>query len=434
MPSASPAERGGSRLAAALGAALAMVGPACADDARAPGWRSRLQAAGLKLEGGYTAEVAGNRSGGLRRGEVALGEFDLRLLADGQRLFGVEGLSAYVHALRTDGGDPATLSGDAQGVSNIAAPPRWRLFEVWVQRNFAARRMSLLVGRLDLNAEFYRLNAAGLFLNSSFGIGPEFAQTGQGGPSLFPESAFGVRLEGRSGPLVLRTALLDGVPAAVPRADGSTGLHRPGDGALVVAEAALAWPFDRPADGMPRHRRGLGRAAAAAEVDTKLAVGGWHYSARFDDPARMVPDDRPLQQRGASGAYLIGEHSVWRDAAQPGRLARVFVQLGSGDRRVARFSGYTGGGVSLTAPFAGRPDDEAGLALASARNSPGYAEQQRTAGQPADAAETAVELSYLAALRPWLSAQLSLQHVRHPGTDPALQPAKVVQLRVEATF
>ena len=37
----------------------------------------------------------------------------------------------------------------------------------------------------DLNSEFYRVESGGLFLNSSFGIGPEFARSGAGGPSPF---------------------------------------------------------------------------------------------------------------------------------------------------------------------------------------------------------------------------------------------------------
>ena len=43
-------------------------------------------------------------------------------------------------------------------------------------------RFSALFGRYDLNSEFYRLQSAGLFLNSSFGIGPEFSLSGQNGP------------------------------------------------------------------------------------------------------------------------------------------------------------------------------------------------------------------------------------------------------------
>ncbi len=71
MPSASPTDRARSRRAAALGAALAFASPVWADaagSADAQGWRSRLQAAGLRLDAGYIAELASNRSGGIRRG------------------------------------------------------------------------------------------------------------------------------------------------------------------------------------------------------------------------------------------------------------------------------------------------------------------------------------------------------------------------------
>jgi porin len=46
---------------------------------------------------------------------------------------------------------------------------------------FSRERLSLLGGRYDLNGEFYRLHSAALFLNSSFGMGPEFSQSGPGG-------------------------------------------------------------------------------------------------------------------------------------------------------------------------------------------------------------------------------------------------------------
>lgn len=137
------------------------------------------------------------------------------------------------------------------------------MFEIWVEPNFVAQGASLLVGRFDLNAEFYRLPAANLFLHSSFGIGPAFGLSGRGGPSIFPESALGGRFELRPDPFVLRLALLNGVPVNVPRANGSMGLHRRGDGLLLVAEADLlvsAGAADSALDQPNRWR--LGRAAA----------------------------------------------------------------------------------------------------------------------------------------------------------------------------
>ena len=64
-----------------------------------------------------------------------------------------------------------------------------------------------LIGRYDLNSEFYRLQSASLFLNSSFGIGPEFSQSGLEGPSIFPNTSVGARFAIKPiEEIVLRTA------------------------------------------------------------------------------------------------------------------------------------------------------------------------------------------------------------------------------------
>lgn len=82
-------------------------------------------------------------------------------------------------------------------------------------------RWSFLVGRYDVSSEFYRLASTGLFLNSSFGTGPEFSQSGIGGPSIFSDTSVGARLLFKPSPnILIRTALMDGAP--VNRADGQT--------------------------------------------------------------------------------------------------------------------------------------------------------------------------------------------------------------------
>lgn len=425
-------------LAAALGWLCAVAGAqAAATDAAvpAPSLRQQLQGRGITLDATYTTELASNRQGGARQGTVRLGLLELRGQTDGERLLGLPGLSVTASVQRSHGSDPSSVVGDAQGVSSIAAPARWRLFEAWVEQNFAGRNLSLMVGRFDLNAEFYNLDCAGLFMHSSFGIGPELSQTGPGGPSLFPHTALGARLAWQRGPLTLRLAVLNGVPAAVPRADGRTGLHRPGDGALWVAETAFAGSDTaEDATATRRPRQVLGRAALAQARDSKLAVGAWHYSARFDDLARVDGAGQPLAQRGSSGVYLITEQLLWQDAALAGRRLRGFVQLGRGDNRVARFAAYQGLGLSLSSPWATRPDDELGLALAVAHNSAAFTEQLRAAGAAPLASEATLELSYLAALQPWLSLQVSVQQLIRPNTDPARATARLLQLRLEAAL
>jgi porin len=375
----------------------------------------------------YTGEFARNFSGGLRTGTVYLGLIDLTVRLDAERLFGLENTLVHFHAQRPHGDDPSALAGDAQGVSNIAAPGEWRVFEAWVERTFPAQRASLLAGRWNLNAEFYALDSAGLFLHPSFGIGPEFSQTGRGGPSIFPETAFGARAEWRAPAAVLRGAVLNGVPVAVPRADGSTGPRRRGDGLLYVGEAAWLPPADGDDADLTRSRRTrAGRAALSVERDTKLALGAWRYTGDFE---RLDGGSPP--QRGSSGYYLLGEQVVYRDPEIPGHRLRVFAQYGSGDERVWRFGSYLGIGAVMTAPFAGRPNDEAGVALARARHGTPFLAAEAQAGRVLPRAETSLELTYLVAVSGRLSIQPALQYIRNPSAEPGLRDAAIGLIRFE---
>ncbi|PYQ29750.1 MAG: hypothetical protein DMF57_16110, partial [Acidobacteria bacterium] len=167
----------------------------------------------------YDGAAFGDLSGGERRGTTYLGTLRFQLTLDGSRLAGVSGMTLFVEGLNIHGGHPSRFAGDAQGVSNLEGPARWMLNEGWIQQNLFDNQLSILIGRYDLNTEFYRLQSAGLFLNSSFGIGPEFSQSGRDGPSIFPDTSVGTRIAWKPARgVVLRTAILDGVP--VDRADG----------------------------------------------------------------------------------------------------------------------------------------------------------------------------------------------------------------------
>jgi porin len=53
---------------------------------------------------------------------------------------------------------------------------------------------------------------------------------------------------------------------------------------------------------------------------------------------------------------------------------------------------------------------------------------------PVNAAETSVELTWLAPVTAWLALQPDLQYVIHPDTETRLHNATVAQLRFELTF
>jgi porin len=373
----------------------------------------------------YTGQILGN-GGGERSGVVTLGLVGAQGTLRLHRLLGWRGAQVYLSVLGTYGGQPSDLVGDVQGVSNLEGPSSVWIEEVWLQQNLFADRLSWLVGRYDLNSEFYRLQSGALFVNSSFGIGPEFAQSGAAGPSIYPNTAVGTRVAFKpSSNSVVRLALLDGAP--VGRADGSSQIFAAGDGVLLVGEVALLVRPD--STGQPRERRfRIGRGMRRPYAD-KVALGGWYYTAQFPDLSETLPTGGPVLHQGSRGAYLIGDKTVL--SAGPGRtpMLTAFVQLGWGDGRVNQIGGYLGGGVALAGPFRGRAQDEMGLAVAAALNGSHYERAQTEAGLSA-AGETAVELTYLAQLTPWLAMQPDVQYVVHPGGTGATPNAFVAGLGI----
>jgi porin len=380
----------------------------------------------------YNGAAFANLGGGVRAGATYTSNLNLQVGIDGAALFGWPDTIGYLDALWLQGGLPSNFIGDAQGVSSISAPNAVKLYEAWVQRNFVGNHLSVLVGLYDLNSEFYTLQSARLFLNSSFGIGPEFALSGVEGPSIFPDTSVGMRIAFKPAEgVVIRTAVLDGVP--VDRPNGSRGIFEAGDGALIVGEVAFV---DRPqldARGSSRRLR-IGRQSNLGEYDQKVAIGGWYYTATFDDLSATQPNGQPVQHRGSGGVYAIADKLLFTDPANPARKLTGFVQAALGDYLVDRFGAYLGAGLTAPGVFASRAADELGLAIAYARNSSHYVTAQRTQGLPVTNAETAIELTYLVQVSSWLAIQPDLQYVVTPNTTPTLPNAWAFQVRFEMSF
>ena len=413
------------RVASAMLVVMAGVAPAAgAQDVAADSGMPPVVTAALA----YTGELVGDVAGGVRRDATFAGAGGVQVTLTLQRLVGWRGVSLFVFVLGTHGGAPSDLVGDVQGVSNLQAPATVRLEEAWLQQNLFGNRLSWLVGRYDLNTEFYRFQSGALFINSSFGIGPEFALSGVAGPSIFPTTAVGTRIDFKPSPnTALRAAVLNGAP--VDRPGGGARIFAPGDGALLVGEAAL---LSRPGTArVPRNRRfRIGRGQARPDA-AKIALGGWYYTARFSDLSDTLRSGAPVRHRGSGGMYLLGDLTVWvAGQGNPGALT-AFTQLGLGDSRVNQIGSYVGGGLTLTAPIASRAQDELGLAVAAALNGSHFERAQRVAGTTT-ATETTVELTYRAQLGTWLGVQADVQYVIHPGgtraTRNAVVPGVLIQV------
>jgi len=381
----------------------------------------------------YDGDVGTVTQGGQSQGTVYTGLLHLRLRWIVPTASAWRGTSAFLDVRNIHGGHLAELAGDAQGVSNLDGPDSSAVHELWIQHNFQWSGVSLLGGIYDLNSEFDRVQAAGLFLNSSFGVTPEFAESGDTGPSIYPRTAAALRFAFRpwNGAL-LRAALVDG--SSLERTDGSHALFKRGDGTLQVIEWSMLRRPDATGD-EPLAPRIFGRFAPLPTYEDKVAIGAWHYSKRFAEAGAAEDDvDGTVTHHSSEGAYVIGEWRIFGRGADAKKRISGFAQLGFASPSTNRFSSYAGAGLVATGWLFGQDADQVGISVASAQEGSTYRRNASIAGVQPAKAETTWELSYLRQLKSWLTLEPDIQFVNHPNADAARRGALVLQLRSEITI
>jgi porin len=369
------------------------------------GMRSALEQRGVDIEAVLTLDAMENLRGGVNRSGTVLGNADLTFTADTAGAGWWEDGTFFLYLLGdfNFGGLLTDKVGDLQGTSNIEADPAVKVYEAWYEHRFFEGRLSLLAGLHDFNSEFDVLEYASNFINSSFGISPDISQVG---PSIFPTTALALRLRARPTPgSYLLAAVYDGVPGD-PELPQRTHLRlSEHDGVFTALEAGLT----RDEPGSPGY--------------FKLGAGGWILTARVDDFTGQSHDFN-------HGFYLIGEKTLFPEG-DDGQGLGAFVQFGLADPHRNQIGSYWGAGLRYTGLIPGRDQDVAGLAVASARNGKHFLRFTRDSGMsPAEHAETVIEGTYQAVVRPWLLVQPDVQYVINPGTDPTLGNALVAGVRL----
>lgn len=314
------------------------------------GLRTRLADHGLVFEVAYTGDTIGTTAGGLGTGTVYLGNLDMTLTLHTWELMDWDLGTFFAYGLVDHGGKPSTLVGDAQVTDNIEAPTAAKLLELWWQRAFLDLRLPVLPGLYDVNSEFYVVDSAELFRNSSFGIGPELALSGRNGPSILLDTSLAVRLEAE--PIrgyTITAAVMDGDPG------GGAGTHihlREGDGVFFIAQVSRHWSREeedeeddlRGPGPEPTRRRRVGRTIDQSPDYLRLTVGTWMYSAPRTDLGASAVTGRMVTKTIHPGLYVLAEFDATVLSRLDARGLSAFLQLGFGDGDASHFVGYKGAG------------------------------------------------------------------------------------------
>ncbi|MFM2411056.1 MAG: hypothetical protein RL481_1884 [Pseudomonadota bacterium] len=356
---------------------------------------------GVSVELGYTAELLG---GGGRSNPTYVDNLDVIVEArTGETKF-------HLYGLYNNGRDFSgrrfprgfVASNIETGVKAV------RLYEAWVEQGFAGGGASVLAGLYDYNSEFDALGASAIFLNPIHGIGNDIAQAGENGPSIFPVTSLGVRVQVKpSDTLTVRAAVLDGVSGDPARPRRTAIKLGKGDGAFIAFEADKT----------------IG--------DWRLMAGYWGYTAQFEDGLASAVAGASVRRRGNQGLYLRGEGLV--AGAKEGKGADAFFRLGRANGRFNEIGLMATTGFHFRAPFAGRPDDAAGLAVSWSSSATRARSLQSRLGEPITRDEWGFEATYAFKITDWLTLQPDLQYVINPAFERG-RKAVVGGLRISTSW
>ncbi|TAM05335.1 MAG: carbohydrate porin [Paraburkholderia sp.] len=417
------------------------------------GLRTLLGNYGVTFTAQETSELYGNFSGGTSKGASYNGATQFGLNVDTGKAFGLKGGTFFVDALQIHGhGITAARLNALQTVSGVEAEATTRLWELWYQQSLGDK-FDVKIGQQSLDQEFIVSQYASTFANATFGW-PELAATAlpAGGPA-YPLASLGVRLRARpSDSMTLLGGIFDGNPApgnGDPQRLNASGtqfnLH---NGAMIIGE--IQYAINQPSTGDSA-------ATQSSGLPGTYKLGFWYNNNRFADQhldtngislASAASNGEPAMHRGNFSVYAIADQMVWRPSADSPQSLGVFARaMGApSDRNLLDFN--LNAGVVLKAPFKGRDNDSAGLALSYANVSASTSALDRdvatfqTPGHPVRTAETVIEATYQYQVTPWWLLQGELQYIFHPGggiADPnnngtRVRNEAVAGLRTVVTF
>ena len=334
-------------------------------------------------------------------------------------------------------------------VSGIEALPSTRLYEAYFEKQWGDKKVSLKLGQLAADSEFFNTKYTDVFTNASMGW-PAITSLAlpSGGPSP-PLAAVGARLlVNVTDQLSALGAIFDGDQSGPgpgdPQERNRYGVNfRVNDPPLLLGQIQYAWNNKK---GDPC-------------LTGQIKVGGWRHFGSFGDLrfasngvslAAPASSGEPLLLSGDIGAWAVFEQQIYRVPHSDDRGIGVFARVSGApaDRNLVDL--YADGGVEFIGLGDARPDDKFGIAA-------GYAHVSKRAqaldtdysryvdhAWPLRSFEGLFTAVYQFQVRDGWTVQPNFQYILHPGggaTAPAgprpgrpLRDASVFGLRTTLKF
>ncbi|MEI6562290.1 MAG: carbohydrate porin [Verrucomicrobiota bacterium] len=358
----------------------------------------------------YTSEGFANLAGGYKRGAVYDGLLSVGVQGNLEKLIGWRGGSLLVSGLYPHG---TSLTNnyvhDLNHVSSIDAYDSIRLYEAWVQQEFAEGKVSLRLGQILADEEFFVSDSAGLFLNGAFGDLPVITMSINA--PVYPTAAPGARVRWTATDALSVQAGLFSGDAGDPATENKHGLDwHLNEGVLAITEVAYKINSEKGSKGL-------------AGV---YKLGAFFHSS---EPNSAFPN---AQTRANAGGYFIADQQLWRKPGTEDQGLSGFFRMGASPADRSSVPFYFDTGFNCKGLLPERDKDIAGVGFSYTHLS---SEMRDDAGDPSITHhEAALEATYKVAVKEWLTVQPDFQYIFNPGGIQGAPNAVVAGLRCTLNF
>jgi porin len=380
-----------------------------------------LQRYGVKFAATYIGEVLGNVSGGLKQSAVYEGRLNLAVDVDLQKLVGIDKLTfhANMFQIHGDGLSRSNLQ-NLFVVSGIEALPSTRLYEAYFEKQWGEKKVSLKLGQLAADSEFFNTKYTDVFTNASMGW-PAITSLDlpSGGPSP-PLAAMGARLlVNVTEQLSVLGGVFDGDQAGPGPGDAQErnryGVNfRINDPPLLLGQIQYAW----------NNKKG------DPNLTGQIKLGGWRHFGNFADErfasngvslAAPAGSGAPLPLSGDVGGWAVFEQQIYRVPHSDDRGIGIFARVSGAPADRNLIDHYADAGLEFIGLSDARPDDKIGIAA-------GYAHISKRAQAldtdyralvrpdwPTRSFEGLLTAVYQYQIRDGWTVQPNFQYIIHPG-------------------
>jgi porin len=388
------------------------------------GDRAQLTTLGLTIAPSWTQEVFGNPTGGLNQGAVADGQLSLILEADTSKFtcWSEGGLFHanffYIYGPNLDTQDV----GDFSTISNITGYNTFRMQECWYQQPFWNQHISLKIGWIAADTEFFTSTTSGLFIDSTFGAFPFLALNDPYNVPIYPLAAPGIRFSLKpTDNFYFQAGVFSGNNGSQTQNKNGFDLRLDtANGLFIMSEIGYLLnqgPNDKGLVGSYK----LGSFVQTSPFQTWISQAGNASSAT------------PLVEQGPDyGIYGVIDQQVYQAES---RSISLFLRAGYAPSNINVINPYLDGGLNFNGFIPGRDHDVLGFAAARSWISRAYNNYNQTVNSaPSSTAETVVETTYRVQICPWWTVQPDLQYIIQPGGSTTSHNALILGCRSSILF